>query len=1041
MRYLNVFAANKLASSLILIFFALQQIGCTLSANIQNLNSNNIPSDAIILKIQGNLTQVDVNEGSTLVLIIAQSAPLDKSTKIKFDIEEKGFSTSSSFNNSFPIIQDLKAGETISTLSLNTKHDLTPTGNKNFRILISSEEQKIIGTQLDLTIIDIEADLPTLSISNVSIDEGQNAVITASLSHVSDKDVSFNYTTSNGSALAGTDYTAKNGTIIIPAGATSATMTISSIMNASEICATDKTFSVQLSAIQNANNSNSTSLITIKDVNRPTISISNTSATEGSNLNFAVSLSTVCPTYDITFNWQTIAVSATSDIDYTHKPSTLASINKGSSGINLSVSSTSDSTPESSETFNVVLSNPTNASLGQDTGLGSILDDDFGDFTISGITSDNENIADAYLSDSLSPIVTWTSSTGATNYDIQIFEDDGVTSKCSVTNTSSLSINLSSCSLTLSQYYKASVTAKSGTASKAASNNLFRFYVNNNPRLHTSGSGPYFVLAGNSITVQALGGASPVIGIAEDLESHTLSLSNIGVPNLGSIASSDVGSFTLSTVTTEYGQSSIPVTITDSYGGKLTTTVKINIMKPFTWTGANSTAWGTGSNWCGSIAANSRSCLGSPAPPTASDVIYFDETCTSSFTCSPTTTDNLSAAGLRIRANGFTQGAGFTITIGSSGWSQSGGTFNGGNSTIQLNNSNIAVSGTGVFNSTTGNLSIVDGGFSFNNSFSHNNGTVSLNSGNVNLTSLSDFYNLTLGIWTASAFYLQNNLVVRNTLITSGAGSIMNYQINAYGNVQSTKTINTGTTVFNLTGDNNQTLESISNGIFPRIIIDKRSGTLTGGSSIIIMGGGIEVLPGSSVDFTNTSLNINAGGGNPIQLNNNTVKNLSLGIWTSGSMVIKDNINVSGNLTLGGNGIPTPGFAGVKISTAGNLYINFGCGCWGGKINLEMIGSTNSVLGISSTPATGTISGAAFGGNLTINKLSDSTVTLENSLNMTQPGQNLIINSGELNMAGYNVTVMGASLNSTTIVKNAGVLTVNGSTIGTGAFFGGTISP
>ena len=46
-----------------------------------------------------------------------------------------------------------------------------------------------------------------------------NASLTVSLNHASDKDVTVDYATSNGTATAGADYTATSGTLTISAGA------------------------------------------------------------------------------------------------------------------------------------------------------------------------------------------------------------------------------------------------------------------------------------------------------------------------------------------------------------------------------------------------------------------------------------------------------------------------------------------------------------------------------------------------------------------------------------------------------------------------------------------------------------------------------------------------------------------------------------------------------------------------------------------------------------------------------------------------------
>ena len=54
----------------------------------------------------------------------------------------------------------------------------------------------------------------------------ESATVTVNLSKASGSDVTVNYSTSDGTALAGSDYTATSGTLTIAAGSTTGTITI-----------------------------------------------------------------------------------------------------------------------------------------------------------------------------------------------------------------------------------------------------------------------------------------------------------------------------------------------------------------------------------------------------------------------------------------------------------------------------------------------------------------------------------------------------------------------------------------------------------------------------------------------------------------------------------------------------------------------------------------------------------------------------------------------------------------------------------------------
>ncbi len=95
---------------------------------------------------------------------------------------------------------------------------------------------------------------PTISISGVSLPEGNVGQtifpFKVTLSKATTNIVTVNFKTSDGTAIAGKDYVAQNGTLTIPANSTEGIINISVI--ADTIRAPDKTFLVILSNAQNA---------------------------------------------------------------------------------------------------------------------------------------------------------------------------------------------------------------------------------------------------------------------------------------------------------------------------------------------------------------------------------------------------------------------------------------------------------------------------------------------------------------------------------------------------------------------------------------------------------------------------------------------------------------------------------------------------------------------------------------------------------------------------------------------------------------------
>ena len=105
---------------------------------------------------------------------------------------------------------------------------------------------------------------PSLSIDDVSVGEGSGAaILRVTLSEESDEAVTVRYATSNGSAIAGQDYTAADGTLTLDAGTTAVEVSISIRDDTEE--EDDETFTVTLSSAQGANIEDITGQVTILD--------------------------------------------------------------------------------------------------------------------------------------------------------------------------------------------------------------------------------------------------------------------------------------------------------------------------------------------------------------------------------------------------------------------------------------------------------------------------------------------------------------------------------------------------------------------------------------------------------------------------------------------------------------------------------------------------------------------------------------------------------------------------------------------------------
>ena len=221
---------------------------------------------------------------------------------------------------------------------------------------------------------------PRLAIGDVTVLEGNtgttNVIFTVSLSAASDQPVTVAYATADGTATAGSDYVAASGTLTIPAGQMTGTITVP--VNGDRLAEPNETFVVNLSSPTGATIADGQGVGTIVD-DEPRISITpSVSRSEGNTgqapLAFAVTLSSA---YDapVTVAWGTADKTATAGGDYQAASGTLT-FAPGETSKTISVLVNGDRLAEPNETFVVNLSSPTNATVAAGQGVGTIVDDE-----------------------------------------------------------------------------------------------------------------------------------------------------------------------------------------------------------------------------------------------------------------------------------------------------------------------------------------------------------------------------------------------------------------------------------------------------------------------------------------------------------------------------------------------------------------------------------------------------------------------------------------------------------------------------------------
>ena len=230
------------------------------------------------------------------------------------------------------------------------------------------------------TIVDNDP-TPSLVINNVTVTEvdagSVTATFTATLSAASNKVVTVDYATSDVTAIAPGDYTAASGTLTFAPGVTTQTVPIA--VQGDLLNEASETYRVTLSNPGNATITTAIGTGTITDNDPlPSIVINDVSQTEGNvgttNADFTVTLSAPSGR-NVTVNYATANSTAVQPGDYTTTSGTLT-FTPGQVTKTVSVPVVGDVLDEIDEAFFVNLTVPTNATIADNQGVGTILDDD-----------------------------------------------------------------------------------------------------------------------------------------------------------------------------------------------------------------------------------------------------------------------------------------------------------------------------------------------------------------------------------------------------------------------------------------------------------------------------------------------------------------------------------------------------------------------------------------------------------------------------------------------------------------------------------------
>lgn len=276
---------------------------------------------------------------------------------------------------------------------------------------------------------------------------------------------------------------------------------------------------------------------------------------------------------------------------------------------------------------------------------------------------------------------------------------------------------------------------------------------------------------------------------------------------------------------------------------------------------------------------------------------------------------------------------------------------------------------------------------------------------------------------------VSGNLLLEDT--HASVGYMNGGTIAASGNVEARTYGYTGTTNIRIAGSGAQTITGISSSYFPAIEI-ANTGTVTLSGTVriyqnFLYTSGTMNAGTSLVVFNPTYLGVSAIDSGAAEFNNVTFE------ANYGTYNLTGTMKVNGNLTLNDTNSSIGRINSGTIQVKGNLIAtNYGNL---GTARIELVGPNPASISQASASA-------RILKNLVINKDPGVLVTLLTNTFLNETGDTLTVTSGNVDMAGKNLTVRTTlSLNGNTITKNGGVLTVNSAAVGTGSLHGGTVNP
>lgn len=351
-------------------------------------NGSILNDDIVISPVKVTIGDTSVAEdggGDDPILYFTVSADrnIERAVTVYYETSSNTATSGTDFEAATGSVTLPPGTSSVASIGVRVTDDLLDENDETVTVTLTGADGAVVGDPSSGTgtILDDDAS-PNIAALDAASTEGSPAApgtarVLLQLDAPSGRDVTVPLSTIDGTARSTTDYVARTGSVVIPAGSTSVTTILT--FRGDHVDEPDETYSLQLGTPTNAGLERSTATVTIRDDDPPALRIADVRVPETTGgtttATLGVTLSSAA-TGTVSVSFTTVGIDAGSPRDFTATSGTL-SIPQGSVTGSITVPVAGDALDEVDERFKVVLSGLSGgATLADGTGIVTIVDDD-----------------------------------------------------------------------------------------------------------------------------------------------------------------------------------------------------------------------------------------------------------------------------------------------------------------------------------------------------------------------------------------------------------------------------------------------------------------------------------------------------------------------------------------------------------------------------------------------------------------------------------------------------------------------------------------